>query len=125
MVRTRQHKALVLGRFSACRLFGLDLAEIFKKGLTDMLRAIVCALAIARGLAWLPAPRRAASRAALAPRMVVGEQATSFGVASLLRKLKAEGRILHWGVSVETVEEGLLAIASTPPTLHQDALPLW
>ena len=28
-----------------------------------------------------------------------------------LEKLKAEGRILHWGVSVETVEEATLAIA--------------
>ena len=61
-----------------------------------MLRAIVCALAIARGLAWLPTPRRAASRAALAPRMVVGEQATSFGVASLLRKLKADSPQFPW-----------------------------
>jgi len=28
-----------------------------------------------------------------------------------LRKLRSEGRIMHWGVSVETVEEAMLAIA--------------
>ena len=33
------------------------------------------------------------------------------GMWAALEKLKAEGRILHWGVSVETVEEATLAIA--------------
>jgi len=32
-------------------------------------------------------------------------------VFEALRRLQAEGKILHWGVSVETVEEAMLAIA--------------
>jgi aryl-alcohol dehydrogenase-like predicted oxidoreductase len=41
------------------------------------------------------------------PPQVLAEKSPTFDA---LRRLVAEGRILHWGVSVETVEEGLLAI---------------
>ena len=37
--------------------------------------------------------------------------AADSAVYDALRRLKSEGKILHWGVSVETVEEAMLAIA--------------